>query len=210
MKKTISLVVLGIAAMTLAASGAAADPGHDHGKGHHHGHKGHAKKNRFTYTVTTTDNGSCGNPWATDTVKRTFTVKKNKNGTYRLLRRDRGTFVTTGPASPGACETSGKHGTVVHAGAKGKLHGYLVGTVSGGTFNPNATCAADCGFTDVFIATFFGPAAQYSCFTDSKDCRFDFEYTAPRQGLRYHHWSDKGKGAGTMLDERFRGDIADH
>src|SRR3954451_21348989 len=154
MKKTIALMALALGALTFAATGAA-DPGHDHGKGHaHHGHKGHGKPNRFTYTVTTTDNGSCGTPWATDTVQRTFEVKKNRDGSYRLLRRDRGTFVTTRPASPGACETKGPHGTVVHAGAKGRLHGYLVGTVTGGTFNPNATCTADCGFTDVFIATF--------------------------------------------------------
>jgi hypothetical protein len=202
MKKLTTLVVLAFGAMALAASGAA-DPGH--GKG-----QGHGKPNHFTFTVTTTDNGSCGTPWATDTVKRTFYVKKNRDGSYRLLRRDRGTFVTTGPASPGACNTKGPHGTVVHAGAKGRFHGFLVGKVTGGTFNPNATCTADCGFTDVFLTTFFGPTAQYSCFTDSKNCRFDFEYSAPAQGLKYHHWSDKGRGAGTMLKERFRGDIADH
>jgi hypothetical protein len=202
MRKITTLVVLGFAALALAASGAA-DPGQ--GKG-----QGHGKPNHFTFTVTTTDNGSCGTPWATDTARRTFYVKKNRDGSYRLLRRDRGTFVTTGPASPGACNTKGPHGTVVHAGAKGRFHGFLVGKVTGGTFNPNATCTADCGFTDVFITTFFGPTAQYSCFTDSKNCRFDFEYSAPTQGLRYHHWSDKGHGAGSMLQERFRGDIADH
>jgi hypothetical protein len=196
MKTITTLLVLGFAALALAASGAA-DPGH-------------GKPSHFTYTVTTTDNGSCNTPWATDMVRRTFYVKKNLDGSYRLLRRDRGTFVTTGPASPGACNTKGPHGTVVHAGAKGKFHSFLVGRVSGGTFNPNATCRADCGFTDVFITTFFGPNAQYSCFTDSKNCRFDFEYSAPAQGLKYHHWSDKGKGAGTQLKERFRGDIADH
>lgn len=206
MKRTITLAVLALAALALAAAGAA-DPGHGQGTGQNHGH---GKPNHFTFTLTTTDNGSCSTPWATDTAKRTFDVKKNRDGSYRLLRRDRGTFVTTGPASPGACQTKGPHGTVVHAGAKGKFHGYLVGKVTGGTFNPHATCPADCGFTDVFITTFFGASAQYSCFTDSKNCRFDFEYSAPAQGLKYHHWSDKGKGAGTQLQERFRGDIADH
>jgi hypothetical protein len=202
-KKTIAFAALALAALALAGSGAA--NGGDHGKRHTHGKVGKLGP----YTVTTTDNGSCSTPWAADTIKRTFYVKKNRDGTYRLLRRDRGTFVTTGPTSPGACNTKGPHGTVVHAGAKGRLHGFLVGTVSGGTFDPKATCPADCGFTDVFVTTFFGPNAQFSCFTDSKSCRFDFEYSAPKQGLRFHHWSDKGKGAGTMLKERFRGDIAD-
>jgi len=196
MKRITTLVVLASAALALAASGAAVP--------------GQGKPNHFTFTVTTTDDGSCGTPWATDTAKRTFSVKKNSDGSYRLLRRDRGTFVTTGPASPGACNTKGPHGTVVHAAAKGRFHSYLVGRVTGGTFNPNATCTADCGFTDVFVTTFFGPHAQYSCFTNSKNCRFDFEYSAAAQGLRYHHWSDKGHGAGTLLKERFRGDIADH
>jgi hypothetical protein len=196
MKAITTLLVLGLAALALAASGAA-DPGR-------------GKPSHFTYTVTTTDDGSCSTPWATDTVRRTFYVRKNLDGSYRLLRRDRGTFVTTGPTSPGACNTKGAHGTIVHAGARGKFHSFLVGRVFGGTFHPNATCTADCGFTDVFITTFFGPNAQYSCFTDSKNCRFDFEYSALAQGLKYHHWSDKGTGAGTQLKERFRGDIADH
>jgi hypothetical protein len=102
------------------------------------------------------------------------------------------------------------HGTHVRAGVTGKFHGYLVGTVSGGTFNPNATCTgADCGFTDVFISTFFGPNATFSCFSNSADCRFSFEYSAPDQGLRLHHWSDSGTGAGTALKERLKGDVSD-
>jgi hypothetical protein len=192
--------VLAVGALALAASGAAAP-----GKG-----RSRVKPDRFAFTVTTTDDGSCGTPWATDTVRRTFSVRKNRDGSYRLLRRDRGTFVTTGPASPGACNPRRPHGTVVHAGAKGRLDGYIVGRITGGTFDRNATCTADCGFTDVFITTFFGAAARYSCFTDSKNCRFDFEYGAAARRLRYHHWSDKGTGAGTQLKERFRGDVADH
>ena len=84
--------------------------------------------------------------------------------------------------------------------------------MTGGTFNPNATCtASDCGFTDVFITAFFGSGAEFSCFTNSKDCKFNFNYTAPAKSntpLRYRHWQDKGKGAGTMLKEEFSGDIA--
>ena len=146
--------------------------------------------------------------WAVDTELRTFKVKRNKDGTFRLTRRDHGAFLTNDGQSPGACETHGRHGSTVPAGKTGHFRGYLIGTISGGTFDPNATCPANCGDTDVFIATFFGPTATFSCFTDSSDCKFNFQYHAPRQGLKYHHWYDKGKGAGTLLHEKFRGDIA--
>ena len=201
MKKRWILPGLLVAAFALAATGLA-DPGH--GKG-----PGKGKHGKFgPYAVVTDDHGSCGNAWAVDTEKRTFTVHKNHDGSYTLLRRDRGTFLTNAGQSPGACETTKHHGATVVAGVKGRFHGYLRGKVTGGTFDPNATCPADCGFTDVFIATFFGPDATFSCFTDSRACAFDFEYTAPRQGLRRHHWSDKGHGAGTLLHERFHGDIS--
>jgi hypothetical protein len=182
-----------------------ADPGHGKGKGPGHG-KNH---NKFgPYDVVTDDNGTCGNAWAVDTEKRTFTVKRNRDGSYRVTRNDRGTFLTNAGQSPGACEKNGKHGATVLAGIQGKFHGYLRGTITGGTFNPNATCPADCGFTDVWIATFFGPSATFSCNVNSSDCKFDFQYTAKHQGLKFHHWYDKGKGAGTFLQERFHGDIA--
>ena len=51
-----------LGALALAATGLA-DPGH--------GGKKSKKHNKNTFTVTTTDNGSCGTPWATDVVKRT-------------------------------------------------------------------------------------------------------------------------------------------
>jgi len=158
-------------------------------------------------TVVRTDNGSCGNAWATETFVREDKVKQNQDGTFRITRRDRGSFVTNGTGSPGRCETTSKHGTVVPAGVNGRFHGYLTGVVSGGTFNPNATCPAgqDCGLTDVFLKTFFGPNAQFSCFAATPtQCRFNFEYSAPKQGLKFHHWQDRG-----VNDvEVFHGDIA--
>jgi hypothetical protein len=203
MRRLLALPAFFLAALLFAAGGIA-----DPGKGKSSKSKG--KGNRMSFTVATTDNGSCGTPWANDTLQRTFQVKDNGDGTYRLTRKDRGTFVTLGGASPGACDTSGKHGTVVRAGVTGKVVGFLRGTITGGTFNPNATCTgATCGFTDVFIATFFGAGAQFSCFSNSRDCRFNYNYTAPRQPLRYRHWQNKGKGAGTFLEEQFIGDIAD-
>jgi hypothetical protein len=184
------------AAFALAAAGLA-DPGTGNGK-------------KFgPFTVVTDDHGSCGNIWATDTEKRRFSIKRNDDGSYRLIRRDHGTFLTVAGPSPGACETSRPHGHAVRAGKRGWFYGYLRGTISGGTFNPDAVCPADCGFTDVWIATFFGPNATFSCFENSKNCAFDYEYTGARhQHLRWRHWSDKGTGAGTFLKERFHGDIA--
>ncbi|MDQ2980894.1 MAG: hypothetical protein M3R26_01025 [Actinomycetota bacterium] len=202
MKKRWILPGLLVAAFALAATGLA-DPGHGHGHGHG------KKKNKFgPYDVVTDDHGSCSNAWAVDTEKRTFTVKRNHDGSYRLERKDRGTFLTNAGQSPGACETKGKHGATVLAGIQGKFHGYLRGTVTGGTFDPNAACPADCGFTSVWIATFFGPSASFSCDNNSTDCKFNFQYHARHQGLKFHHWYDKGKGAGTLLNERFHGDIA--
>jgi hypothetical protein len=186
------------AAFAFAATGLA-----NNGNGHGNAH------NKFgPYDVVTDDHGSCGNAWAVDTMKRIFKVKRNRDGTFRLTRRDRGTFLTNDGQSPGACETRGPHGTVVSAGKHGKFHGFLRGTISGGQFDPNATCPADCGFTDVFIATFFGPDAHFSCEGNSRDCAWSLEYTSGAPKLRFRLWSDKGTGAGTFLKERFYGDIA--
>jgi hypothetical protein len=211
MKRWLIVTVLAVAALVLVGA-ATGDPG-DHGKA-----KGHSKSSgkhngtRLSFTVTTTDNGSCGSPWANDVIQRTFAVKKNEDGSYTLTRFDRGTFTTLAGVSPGACDTTGNHGHTVRAGVTGKFVGYLRGTVTGGTFNPNATCAAgtNCGFTDAFVTTFFGGGATFSCFTNSADCKFNFNYTAAKnQTLLFRHWQDKGKGAGTMLHEEFHGDIAD-
>jgi hypothetical protein len=201
MKRLSMLIVLLLAGLALTATAGA-----------NQGHKGKGKaRGKHTFVVTTTDNGSCGTPWATDTVRRTYIVKPNGDGTYTLTRRDRGTFVTLGGVSPGACDTTGRHGHTVRPGVHGKFGGFLRGTVSGGTYNPNAVCTGpDCGFTDVFLATFFGPGAMFSCFENSTDCKFNFNYTAARhQHLLFRHWQDKGKGAGTFLNEQFHGDIAD-
>jgi hypothetical protein len=206
MRKICGILVL-VAALCLTAVGWADDggPGKGNGKSDH---------SRMTFTVTTTDNTSCGEeagPWATDVVKRTFVVKDNGDGTYTLTRYDRGRFTTMEHASPGSCDTTGRHGRLVHAGHTGKMVGYLRGTVTGGTFDAKAKCTgATCGFTDTFIATFFGANAKFSCFGNSKDCSFNFQYVAPLgQRLLYRHWQDKGKGAGTKLQETFIGDIAD-
>ena len=203
MKKLITVLALTLGALALTATAFGHDGRHN-GDGHHN----HFKR---TFTVTTTDNGSCGAEWATDVVKRTYVVKKHKDGSYTLTRYDRGRFTTLAGVSPGACDTTGDHGHTIRAGVQGRLVGYIRGTVTGGTFDKNATCTGpDCGFRDVFLKTFFGPTAVWSCDTNSTDCKFNFNYTASKhQELLFRHWQDKGKGAGTLLKEEFHGDIAD-
>ena len=83
----------------------------------------------------------------------------------------------------------------------------LQGTVTGGTFNPSATCTAECTSSD-FVSAFFGATAQFTCNNGYAGCRFSFEYTAQRhhrQGLLYHHWVDRGTDG---VNEIFIGDIA--
>jgi hypothetical protein len=207
MKRWLSIAVLLLAALTFAAV-AAADDDHGKHKGAHHTTRGDTT--RFTFTFTNSDNGSCGVPWATLQEKRTFVVKENNDGTFRLFRFDRGTFTTIGGTSPGACDTTGQHGHTVVPGVTGRFGGYLVGTVKATSFNPNATCASQevCATRSGFLATYF-TNAQYSCDQNSTDCKFNFNYTAAKgQTLLLRHWQDKGKGADTQLHEEFHGDIA--
>jgi hypothetical protein len=171
--------------------------------------------NKATTTIRTTDGGCAGNVWADDTLKRTVKAHRNKDGSYRVRIEDKGTFVTNAggtTASPGNCpENKSKHGHTVRAGVQGSVKGYITGTVRNGTFNPNATCTAVPCTKAVFIAAFFGPTAQFSCLTEnSRDCKFKYDYHAKKnQNLLFRHWQDRGAGAGTMLKEKFKGDIAD-
>jgi hypothetical protein len=207
MRRMIISFVLLVGVLTLAASGLA-DPG-DKGKGKAQG------KNKFSFALTTTD-GRCDGtePWATLTAKRTYQVHDNGNGTFRLRRVDKGTFTTIAGKSPGNCPANkSKHGQLIRAGVTGRFGGYLQGTVTGGTFNKHATCVAAC-FTGDFLKAFFGVGAVFSCdgATNSTDCKFNYNYTAPSRGGNGHlivrHWQDRGKGSGTTLDEHFKGDIA--
>jgi len=194
----ILITLLTIAGVLTIATGALADPG-GKGKGKKNG------QNRFSAVITVPDHGTCRNTWATDTSKRTWSVKKNNDGTFRVTRKDKGTFVTLAGQSPGACDTTGKHGKLVTAGIKGKCRSYLTGTVSGGTFNPNATCAAACiGDTTAFIAAFF-PGGTFTCSQGYAGCKFNFEYASPDKALSFHHWQDKGTNG---VSEQFTGDIA--
>jgi hypothetical protein len=190
MKGWITLAVLACTALVVAAVSAAAPP-----------------STKGPYNVSTTDGGCGGNSWANDTISRTFDVKKGPDGTYRVKREDKGTFVTMDGLSPGNCASNtSHHGTHVDAGVTGKLNGFLQGTVSGGTYNPDASCTGDCaaGNTTAWIAAYFGPSAQYTCLSGGGSCDFEFHYTAPGQHLQDRHWIDKGDES----SETFNGDIS--
>jgi hypothetical protein len=205
MKRLLVLPVLAAGALALTAL-AFAHPGSANK------HAPTAKGGKLTFSVTTVDHGCGFREWANDTLKRTYKVHLRQDGSYTVRREDKGRFVTIGGASPSAdpCPgviRRGKHGTTVAAGIKGKLHGYLQGTVTGGTFIPNATCTATCSASD-FIAAFFTPGASFTCNLGYAGCRFNFSYTAQRQqkqGLLYHHWVDRGLDG---VHEIFIGDIA--
>jgi hypothetical protein len=208
MRRMVIPLVLLVGVLTLAAS-SLADPG-DKGKGKAQG------KNKFTFSLTTTDNRCNGvGTWATLTEKRTYVVHANGDGTFRLRRVDKGTFTSSDGISPGNCTANkSKHGQHIRAGVKGRFGGYLEGTITGGTFNKNAKCVDAC-FTGDFISTFFSGSPVFSCdgATNSTDCKFNYNYTAPsrqanRPRLIVRHWQDKGKGSGTSLKETFHGDIA--
>jgi len=209
MKRWFTIPVLLVTALMLAAAGLA-DPG-DHGKGKKQG------KNRFTFMLTNTDQRCDGSgAWANLQEKRTYVVHDNGNGTFRLRRVSRGTFTTLLGTSPGNCAANkSRHGQTVRAGVTGRFGGFLEGTISGGAFDPKAKCIDAC-FTSDFVTTFFGSGATFSCdAASSTDCKFNFNYTAPARKanstptkLKFRHWQDRGKGAGTQLHEVFHGDIA--
>ncbi len=205
--RRIAIAFLVLAGVLALAAAALADPG-DKGKGKQQG------KNKFSFQLTNTDNRCDGSgAWATLNETRTYQVHNNGDGTFRLRSVDKGKFTTLAGTSPGNCTANKtKHGHLVRAGVTGRFGGYLEGTITGGTFNKKATCVAAC-FTADFISAFFGSGATFSCNTNSSDCKFNFNYTAPsraanRPRLLVRHWQDRGMGAGSMLHEVFHGDIA--
>jgi hypothetical protein len=152
------------------------------------------------------DSGTCGNDWAVDTFTRNFVVHQNGDGTFRLVEFfSDGTFVTTGPQSPGACETGSKHGSTVFPGVTGHLGGFLNGAITGTTaFNPNGChTAGACNTTRGFVAAVFGPGAQYGCVSGPGSCSFFFGYASSDQRLIFHHWINASPDLGGN-----RGDIA--
>jgi hypothetical protein len=196
-----AIVVLSLAA---TAAAYACNGGHGDKKGQEqHGAKGanvsfHQEGFRFTTALTTPDSGTCGNNWANDTLKRTYAVKKNSDGSFSLIAFDRGTFSTVAGQSPGACDTSDPHhGATVTVGITGRMGGFVAEKITGGTFNPNATCATVCD-RNAFVAAFFGSSAQQSV------DKFLYVYGAHDPTLIKHAWVN----AGNATTSHNHGDIA--
>ena len=105
---------------------------------------------------TSPDSGTCGKNWANDSFDRFFSINPRTPNTVTEEFKN-GTFVTVAGQSPGACQTGADNGNTVADGITGKLEGTFDIQVSGGSFNPNATCSpSTCNTTAGFIQTVYG------------------------------------------------------
>lgn len=149
------------------------------------------------------DSGTCGNDWANDTYKRVFVASttRNSDGTYSVTESFiSGRFVTFDGPSPGACETAAQplgNGGSIRAGVTGNFNGNFMIVVSGGTFNPDATCdTTSCGTTADFVTTVYGAEAT------GVVTSFGFDYHANGPGLLARDWhnasSDQGGNSGDI------------
>ena len=163
--------------------------------------RGDHNNNRFgPFAGASGDSGTCGPDWANDTFQRVFMVKGAGTGTWSVREAFlNGDFTTIGTASPGACQGAKPHGVLVAPGITGEFGGFLAGTVTGGTYNPNGcdTVPTTCNTTAGFIAAVFGPAAAYNVTT------FSFRYNAEGENLVFDHWVNASANLGGN-----RGDIA--
>jgi hypothetical protein len=207
--RVFTVLVLALGALSFAATSSAHDGHHDgHGE-HNQNGEHHGNVWRFSTNLTSTDEGTCHlKAWNTEVIKRTYTVSKSDSGVYTVRIKDRGTFTTVAGDSPGKCETSGDHGSVVTAGITGRMAGVYKSQVLGSTtFNPNGTCTATDCFRADFLKAFFGPAATYSC--DAKQaCKYVYGYHSKDPALKYHFWLDAGSAKDGVLKAVNRGDIA--
>ncbi len=170
----------------------------DQGEQGDHGDRGDQMK-FGPYASSSADSGTCGNDWANDTFNRVFTVSQNASGTWQLREDFKdGKFVTVAGASPGACETSGAHGTIVTAGIRGNFKGFLSGSVTASSFNPVGGCPAPCT-GDAFVALHFSAGATWNVVP------FKFNYHAEGEHLAFRHWrnasSDQGGNQGDIATE---------
>lgn len=137
-------------------------------------------KTTYTYKTHVTndpDSGTCGITWATDQFDRIFTINAKNTSVFSVQFKN-GSFVTIGGPSPNACASGTNNGSTVAAGVVGTLSGsYTNVVVTGGTFNPQATCNnTTCGTTAGFVATVYGVSATYNVIT------YDFNYTTDDNG----------------------------
>jgi hypothetical protein len=147
------------------------------------------------YTIAnsgSTDSGTCGTDWAADSFDRDYTISAGQI----VEKFKNGTFTTLAAPSPGACETAGGplgNGHVVTPGINGKLQGDEVILVTGGTFNPNASCTpVTCPDTAGVIATYFGAGTTTTVNT------FEFHYSAGNYGEWKNASADRGGNHGDI------------
>jgi hypothetical protein len=144
------------------------------------------------------DSGTCGNDWANDTFKRVFDASTSPNrGTYTVTESFiAGRFVTMAGPSPDACDPSGTAGSTIGAGVTGSFNGTFQIVITGGTFNPSATCDTGCDTTAHFVATVYGAAATYDVPS------FSFTYHANGPDLIQREWvnasADQGGNHGDI------------
>jgi len=139
------------------------------------------------------DSGTCGNDWANDTYKRVFDASTAPDGAGNYTVTESfiaGRFVAVDGASPGACETSEPTGGKIRAGVTGSFNGNFVIVVSGGSFNPAATCDTGCGTTADFVKTVYGAEATYDIPS------FGFDYHANGPGLLAREWHNASPDQG--------------
>ena len=146
------------------------------------------------------DSGTCGNNWANDTYMRAFDASTTPNADRTYTATESfiaGRFVTMAGPSPDACDPTGTPGSTVAGGVTGSFNGNFLIVVSGGTFDPTATCdPASCGTTAGFVATVYGAAAT------SNVTSFGFTYHGNGPDLIQREWrnasADRGGNGGDI------------
>lgn len=146
------------------------------------------------------DSGTCGGDWAADTFKRHFdaATSPNPDGTFNVTETFiAGRFVTVAGPSPDACDPSGTPGSTIAGGVTGNFNGNFLVVVTGGTFNPDASCDASSSSTTAgFVATVYGALATWDVTS------FGFTYHANGPGLSFREWrnasADQGGNGGDI------------
>jgi hypothetical protein len=145
------------------------------------------------------DSGTCGNDWAQDTFDRDFTVRSNSDGTYTVVEQFKnGSFITTGGASPAACDlTYSDHGMTILTGKTGSMHGYFIVSNVGAPTSTSPYCNAlgatnaNCT-TATFINTHFAACYPVTCTVTT----FFDHYAAGDQSLTSHEWKNASADRG--------------
>jgi hypothetical protein len=149
------------------------------------------------FASTSPDSGTCGNNWANDTFKRSFTIDKSHPNVV-LEKFEDGRFVTIAGQSPNACVILAGprgNGNTVGAGVTGKFSGSFDVAVSRGTFNPRAKCTpATCNTTAGFIRTVYGSNATFS----TGATFFEFDYHTRKNGAWHNASANRGGNRGDI------------